>query len=128
MSRWVLHHQTLVALYSLEDGRLLNRPFSDISPFLGSFGVVLLCVRRLPSSLPVVCELLKEGSFELCGLVFELAVGSGASAFLLDWQELTVKVGFSRIEVVVASSIVVEEESTSSASSALTLPRRSAEE
>ena len=41
---------------------------------------------------------------------------------------LTVKVGFSTTDVVVASSTVVEDESASSESSARTLPSKSAEE
>lgn len=42
--------------------------------------------------------------------------------------KLTVKVGFSRMEVVVASSMVVADESAPSASSARTLPSNNAEE
>ena len=66
MSSWVLDDKTLVALHTLEDMRLLYSPFSDICPFLvlvRALGI-LLGVGWLPSSLPIVCELLNEVGFD----------------------------------------------------------------
>lgn len=62
VSGCVLNNQTLITLHTLEDGRLLNSPFSNICPFLVFVGIlgVLLGVRWLPSLFPVVCELLDE--------------------------------------------------------------------
>lgn len=64
----ILQHQTLVAFDTLEDSRLLNRPFSDVGPVFVRGGILLLGVGRGPALLPVVGELLQEGSFEGCGL------------------------------------------------------------
>jgi hypothetical protein len=60
----VLDDQALVALDALEDGGLLDCPGTDVGPLLVVGLDVLLGVRGLPSALPVVCELLKEGSLE----------------------------------------------------------------
>lgn len=60
----VLDDQTLVALNTLEDGGLLDRPLANVGPVLVGLGVILLCVRTLPPGLPVVGELLKEGSLK----------------------------------------------------------------
>lgn len=60
----VLHDETLVTLHSLEDGGLLNSPLANEGPVLIGLGVVLLRVRELPPGLPVVGELLQEGSLE----------------------------------------------------------------
>lgn len=67
MGSSVLHDQTLVAIDTLEDGGLLNCPFTDVSPLILGL-VLLLRVGRLPPRLPVICELLQEGSFEASGL------------------------------------------------------------
>jgi hypothetical protein len=64
----VLQHQTLVALNALEDGGLLDGPLSNVGPVLLRLGILLLGVRWSPSLLPVVGELLQEGSFEGGGL------------------------------------------------------------
>ena len=64
----VLHDQTLVAIDTLEDGGLLNSPFANKRPVLIGLGVDLLRVRGLPPGLPVVGELLQEGSLERSGL------------------------------------------------------------
>lgn len=64
MSSWVLDNKTLVALNSLEDSGLLNRPLANVSPVLIRLGVILLGVGTLPAGLPVVSELLEEGSLE----------------------------------------------------------------
>ena len=61
MGSLVLDNKTLLALHSLEDMGLLNRPFSNVSPLLIGTGGILLGVGRLPSCLPVVGELLDEG-------------------------------------------------------------------
>jgi hypothetical protein len=66
----VLDDQTLIALHSLEDVRLLNRPLSNVGPFLllvGALGV-LLGVGRLPAGLPVVGELLNKVALDSGGL------------------------------------------------------------
>lgn len=64
VSSWVLDNKTLVALNSLEDSGLLNRPLADVSPVLIGLGVILLGVGTLPAGLPVISELLQEGSLE----------------------------------------------------------------
>lgn len=64
----VLHNETLVALHALVNGGLLDGPLADVSPLLIVAGV-LLGVGRLPSGLPVIGELLKEGSLECGGLL-----------------------------------------------------------
>lgn len=68
VSSRVLDNQTLVTLHSLEDGGLLNSPFANKRPVLIGLGVDLLRVRGLPPGLPVVGELLQEGSLERSGL------------------------------------------------------------
>jgi hypothetical protein len=60
----VLNNKTLVALNTLEDGGLLNGPLADVSPVFIRLGVILLRVGALPAGLPVVGELLEEGSLE----------------------------------------------------------------
>ena len=62
----VLQDQTLVAVDASEDRRLLDVPGADVLPLL--LGVLLLGIGSLPSGLPVVGELLEEGSFEGSGL------------------------------------------------------------
>lgn len=67
----VLDDQALVSLHSLVDGGLLDGPLADVRPLLLLLACaleVLLCVGRLPPRLPVIGELLKEGSLEGCGL------------------------------------------------------------
>lgn len=54
----ILQHQALVALDTLENGRLLNRPLSNVDPVLIGSGVFLLGMRWGPSLFPVVGELL----------------------------------------------------------------------
>jgi hypothetical protein len=76
----VLHHQTLVALNSLEDGGLLNSPLANEGPVLIGLGVVLLRVRELPPGLPVVGELLQEGSLERSRLDRVRRVNEGSIA------------------------------------------------
>ena len=41
MCCWVLDNEALVTLDTLEDGRLLDSPFPNVRPFLGSLGVFL---------------------------------------------------------------------------------------
>lgn len=65
----ILDDKALVALHTLVDGGLLDRPLANIRPFLITLGI-LLGVRRLPSLLPVLGELLEEGSLEL-GRLYE---------------------------------------------------------
>ena len=64
VSSGVLDNKTLLALHALDDGGLLNSPLANVGPLLFGTSGVLLGVGRLPSSLPVVCELLEEGSLE----------------------------------------------------------------
>lgn len=60
----VLDNQTLVAHHTGEDGRLLNCPLANVSPVLLCLGVILLRIRALPPSLPVIGELLEEGGLQ----------------------------------------------------------------
>lgn len=61
----VLDDKTLVALNALVDVRLLDRPLANVGPLLILLALqVLLGMGRLPPRLPVVGELLKEGSLE----------------------------------------------------------------
>lgn len=69
MSGLVLENQTLVALDSLEHGRLLDGPGADVRPFLLSRFVVFLRVRDLPSRVPVVGELFEERGLDAGGLL-----------------------------------------------------------
>lgn len=91
VSSLVLDDQALVTLHALEHGRLLNGPGSNVCPFLVIGLDILLCVRRLPSVLPVVCELLEEWRLELGGL--EVAVSCNPADEMP--QILTVKVGLA---------------------------------
>lgn len=62
MGSCVLYDQTLIALHSLVNVWFFDGPFTDVCPlliFVGAFGV-LLGVRRLPSCLPIVRELLDK--------------------------------------------------------------------
>lgn len=68
VSSLVLDNETLIALNALQDSGLLDGPVADVRPLLIVGLDVLLCVRGLPSALPVVCELLKERSLECGGL------------------------------------------------------------
>jgi hypothetical protein len=66
MGSSVLDNETLVALHALEDMRLLYSPLSNICPFLilvRALGV-FFGMGWLPSSLPIVCELLNEVGFD----------------------------------------------------------------
>jgi hypothetical protein len=66
VSSGVLDNKTLVTFHSLEDMRLLYSPLSNICPFLILLArafCVLLGMGRLPSGLPVICELLDEVGF-----------------------------------------------------------------
>ena len=72
MSSLVLDNKTLIALNTLEDSGLLDSPVANVRPLLIVGLDVLLCVRGLPSGLPIVCELLKEGSFQCGGLRYWL--------------------------------------------------------
>jgi hypothetical protein len=75
MGSRVLDDQTLVTLHALVDGRLLDSPLANVGPLLLT-GVVLLRIGRLPPGLPVVGELLEEGSLELGRLRIELALNA----------------------------------------------------
>lgn len=71
MGSLVLDYKTFVADHAIEDMWLFDSPVADEGPFLSIFLLVilLLCVRSLPPCLPIVCELLQEGStFDGCGL------------------------------------------------------------
>ncbi|KAI6761764.1 hypothetical protein HG531_002317 [Fusarium graminearum] len=65
VSGGVLDNKTLIAVNSLVLDRLLNGPLADVCPLLLRAGRILLCVRGLPSLVPVVGELFKEVSLEL---------------------------------------------------------------
>lgn len=59
------HTKAGIAINSLENSWLLNSPLPDICPLLiTSLVVFLLRVRDLPPSVPIFCELFKEGRFD----------------------------------------------------------------
>jgi hypothetical protein len=60
----VLHNETLVSVDTLEDRGFLNGPFTDVGPILLRLRVLLLSMRRCPPGVPVIGELLEEGSFD----------------------------------------------------------------
>lgn len=60
----VFQHETLVTLDTLEDGGFLNGPLSNVGPVLLGVRVGLLGVGGGPSLLPVIGELLDEGSLD----------------------------------------------------------------
>jgi len=67
----VLDDETLVANHAIEDMRLLNSPLSDVGPLFftgGTLFLFFLCVRWLPSRVPVIRELFEEGGLQLGGL------------------------------------------------------------
>jgi hypothetical protein len=66
MGSSVLDHKTLITLHALENMWFLYGPLSNICPFLVLVRTlcVLLCVRRLPSGFPVICELFDEVCFD----------------------------------------------------------------
>jgi hypothetical protein len=114
VSSLVLDDQTLVALDALEDGGLLNGPGTNVRPLLVVGADILLCVRRLPSALPVVCELLEEGSLERSRLWVWLA----CIAIKASSESPTVNVGFA--------TEVDEDEASAAGSSARTTAAASA--
>jgi hypothetical protein len=68
MSSLVFDNQSLVALHTLENRRLLNRPCTNVCPLLVVGLDVLLRVGGAPSGFPVVGKLLEERCLEFCGL------------------------------------------------------------
>lgn len=64
MSGGILQHQTLIALDTLEHGGFFDGPLPDVSPVFVRGGIFLLGMGRSPSLIPVIGELLQEGSFE----------------------------------------------------------------
>ncbi len=85
VSGCILNNETFITFHSLEDSWLLDSPFSNVCPFLILVRAlcVLLGVRWLPSSLPVVCELLDEVAFDGCRLEVERAVFNCRMAVVL---------------------------------------------
>ena len=70
VSSLVLDNETFVAFHALQNHRLLDRPGADILPLLLRRLVRLLFgVRCFPPRVPVICELLEEGCFEVGGLM-----------------------------------------------------------
>lgn len=70
VSSLVFDNKAFVTLHALQNHWLLNRPGADILPLLlGRFVRLLFGVRCLPSRVPIICELLEEGSFEIGGLM-----------------------------------------------------------
>lgn len=65
MSGRILHNKTLVTFYTLKYRRFLNSPSPDIGPLLLGFRIFLFCMRWSPSWVPAICELLKEGCFNI---------------------------------------------------------------
>jgi hypothetical protein len=93
VSGGVLQHETLIASDAGEDGRLLDRPLSNVGPVLLALGVLLLRVGDFPSRIPVVGELFEEGRFQGGrlllsawdkGMLAQLTVKRGLSTALLD--------------------------------------------
>jgi hypothetical protein len=113
VSSLVLDYKTLVSDHSVENSGLLDGPIANVGPLLSGFGLVvlLLCVRSLPSALPVICELFEEGRFEVCGL------GRVSSEGPLKGQagncKLTVNVALT-MEVEVADSTAEETDDAAS--------------
>lgn len=68
MSGRVLDNEPLVALNAFEDVRLFDGPGSNVGPVLVGLRVLLFGMRRRPSRVPIVCELLKERRFKSGGL------------------------------------------------------------
>jgi hypothetical protein len=66
VSSRVLDNKTLITIDSLVLNGLLDGPLANVCPFLLRAGCVLLCVRGLPSLVPIVGELLKEVGLK-CG-------------------------------------------------------------
>lgn len=64
MSSGIFDYKAFVALNGLQYMRLLDRPCTNIGPFLIGFGVFLLRVRWFPPRVPIVGELLKERCFD----------------------------------------------------------------
>lgn len=68
MSSGTLRDKTLVARNARQNSRFFNSPFANVSPVLVRLGVLLLSVRRSPSRLPIIGELLKKRSVDCEGL------------------------------------------------------------
>ena len=73
MSCGVFYDKTFVPSNAFQDIRFLDRPSADICPLLLGLGIFFFCMRRSPPRLPVICELLKECSFDTRGLLSGLA-------------------------------------------------------
>lgn len=136
MSCGILDNKTFVALHALVYMRLLYSPLSNVCPFLIFVRTlcVLLGVRRLPSCLPIVCELLEEVRLELGRLRRKKLARQCAIELRHSWcaGALTVKVGSSGREDVaeVASLTALDTEELASlrtdCASALTVPANKA--
>lgn len=111
VSGLVLDDQTVVSLNALENGRLLNGPGTDVSPFFLAVLDVLLSGRWLPPRFPVVGELFQEGSFQGSGLRARELVNQLNT--LQGVRQLTVKVGLTSFVEVEDSA--ADEEASSSA-------------
>jgi hypothetical protein len=136
MSCSILDNKAFVALHALVYMRLLYSPLSNVCPFLILVRTlcVLLGVRRLPSCLPIVCELLEEVGLELGRLRRKKLARQCAIELRHSWcaGALTVKVGSSGREDVaeVASLTALDTEELASlrtdCASALTVPANKA--
>jgi len=62
----VLQYETLVTVEAAEDRGLLDIPRANVRPLF--LRVLLLGVGSLPPAVPIVCELLEEGSLQGGGL------------------------------------------------------------
>src|SRR5262249_44759001 len=70
VSSLVLDNETFVAFHALKNHWFLDRPGADILPLLfGRLVSLLFGVRCLPPRVPIIGELLEEGSFEIGGLM-----------------------------------------------------------
>jgi hypothetical protein len=80
VSSRVLDNKTLITIDSLVLNGLLDGPLANVCPFLLRAGCVLLCVRGLPSLVPIVGELLKEVGLK-CGRLQD-------NALAVNWSRL----------------------------------------
>lgn len=86
----ILHHETLVAFHSLENGRFFNGPFTDKSPLILGLGVLLLSLGRDPSRFPALGELFQERRFQGCRLLLTKVSWCWDLAVTLNQEQLAV--------------------------------------
>lgn len=95
VSGGVLDNKTLIAVNSLVLDRLLNGPLADVCPLLLRAGRILLCVRGLPSLVPVVGELFKEVSLEVGRLYSDVLADNRPPSELISSVKKYMKLQFA---------------------------------